>query len=81
MAAAADFDGEGSIELLVPFRSLDMLGAIRRSRQGAKIVWTLQLGTPMSSNLAVVQQHDGFIAVGVGLENGMLRLWLPSSQP
>jgi hypothetical protein len=78
MAAAADFDGDGSTELLVPVQTLDILAAVRRNTggKGAGVVWTLKLGAPMSTNLSAVTRPDGSIAMGVGLESGVLRLWL-----
>lgn len=75
MAAAADFDGDGRVELLLPAPDLLALGAVQHTADGAKTVWTLPLPAPLQSNLAVVQRQDRRIAVGAGLANGILRLW------
>lgn len=75
MAAAADFDGDGRVELLLPAPDLLALGAVRHTADGAATVWTLPLPAPLQSNLAVVQRQDGGIVVGAGLANGTLRLW------
>jgi hypothetical protein len=79
MAAAADFDGDGQVELLLPGESFTELGAIRRTSapEGAEVAWTIPLGGRMTSNLAGVPLPDDGIAVGVGREDDILRLWLP----
>lgn len=76
-AIAGDFDGDGQVELLVPDQAQQMLGAIRRSDEGAETVWTLPLGGVLSTNLAGVSLLDGGLIVGVGREDNILRLWLP----
>lgn len=76
-ALAGDFDGDGSVELLVPNRAQEMLGAIRRTNDGAQAVWTLSIGGRLSTNLAGVTLPDGGLLVGVGREDNILRLWLP----
>ena len=77
MAAAADFDGDGRIELLLPSQSRTELGAIRRTQVGAEVAWTVSVDGRMATNLAVVTLLDGTLAVGVGRDDGVLRLWLP----
>jgi hypothetical protein len=77
MAAAGDFDGDGRVELLVPTPSLEALGAIRRTRSGAEVAWTLRLGGRLGTNLGAVRRSDGRLALGVGREDRVLRLWLP----
>jgi hypothetical protein len=77
MAAAADFDGDGRIELLLPSQSRAELGAIRRTRDGAEVAWIIPVGGRVVTNLAAVGLLDGTLAVGVGRDDGVLRLWLP----
>ncbi len=77
MSAAADFDGDGRVELLVPTQDRAALGGIRRTVDGAEVAWTLSLDGRAVTNLATVSFADGGLAVGVGLENGALRIWLP----
>jgi len=77
MALAADFDGDGRIELLVPLSSHDKLGAVRRNLDGAHTAWTIPVGGKISTNLAAVVFQDRVIGVGIGREDGILRLWIP----
>ena len=76
MSAAGDFDGDGRIELLVPLQTLDSLAAVRHTEKGAQRVWELPLQGKLSTNLAAATLTDGSITVGVGIEEGTLRLWL-----
>jgi len=43
MAVAGDFDGDGRVELLVPNQTLDEIGGIRRTSDGAEVAWTLPI--------------------------------------
>jgi hypothetical protein len=75
MAAAGDFDGDGRVELLVPEPSYERLAAIRRTGDGAQVVWALDLGGALSTNIATATSGNGQIAVGVGTDDGVLRIW------
>jgi hypothetical protein len=77
MAAAADFDGDGRVELLLPDQARSNLGGIRRTTDGAEVAWTVPVGSRVSSNLGAVTLHDGRIAVGIGREDETLRIWQP----
>ena len=77
MAAAGDFDGDGRIEILLPSQSRTELGAVRRTRTGAEVAWTVPVGGRVATNLAAVRLSDGTLAVGLGRDDGVLRLWLP----
>ncbi len=76
-ALAGDLDGDGRIELLVPDQAQESLGAIRRTNEGAETAWSIPLDGRLSTNLAAVTLPDGVLALGAGLEEGLLRLWLP----
>lgn len=76
MALAADLDGDGGIEVLVPNQALDTLGVLRRSMAGVEVAWTLPVDGRVSTNLAAVPEADGRVSVGVGREDRVLRLWL-----
>jgi hypothetical protein len=77
MAVAGDFDGNGQVELLVPNQALDQLGGVRRTADGGVVTWTVPVGGRVTTNLAAVTLPHGGLAVGVGREDGVLRLWLP----
>jgi len=75
--AAGDFDGDGAVELLVPDQAQESLGAIRRTNDGAMTAWSIPFEGTLSTNLAAVTLPGGVLALGAGLEEGVLRLWLP----
>ncbi|NOX60749.1 MAG: hypothetical protein GXP42_02185 [Chloroflexi bacterium] len=80
MAAAADFDGDGRVELLVPaqsLRRLRRLAAIRRLDDDAAEVWSLPLDGMMVTNLAVTRAPNRGLAVAAGRADGLLRIWQP----
>ena len=77
MAVAGDFDGDGQLELVLPVQDRTMLAGIRRTTTGAVQAWTADVGGVIATNLAAVPLPDGRIALGLGREDGMVRLWLP----
>jgi hypothetical protein len=74
MAAVGDFDGDGSLELLLPNQDRTELGAIRRNLGGAEVAWSLRVGGVVTTNLAVYPSDEA-MSVGVGREDGVLRIW------
>jgi len=77
IAAAGDFDGDGQVELLLPNLARTELGAIRRTEDGAEVVWMVPVDGMVTTNLAGVTLAEGNLAVAVGRDDGTLRLWLP----
>jgi hypothetical protein len=77
MAAGGDFDGDGKIELLLPNQARTTLAAIRRTETGAQEAWSIPLEARMNTNLGAVTLVDGRIAIGIGIDNGILRIWHP----
>ena len=75
MALAADADGDGRVELVVPTQDLRALAGIRRSTAGAGVVWLVPLGGVMTTNLGAVVAADGSISFAVGRADGVLRIW------
>jgi len=75
MAVAGDFDGDGSLEIVLPNRARNELGAIGRTDDGAEVIWTLPLEGRLSTNLSAVTTIDGQVILGVGLDSSTLRLW------
>jgi hypothetical protein len=77
MAVAGDFDGDERIELLLPNQRRTELGAIQRTADGAEVEWSLPVEGVVTTNLAAVPLEDGRVIVGIGREDGVLRLWGP----
>lgn len=77
LGLAADVNADGRVELLLPTQRLDHLAAIQRSESGAKLLWELSLPGSLSSNIASARFANGTLAIGVGLDAEILRVWLP----
>lgn len=75
MALAGDFDGDGSVELAVPTQNLSQLGFIRRTQSGAEVAWTMPIGGTAATNIAAATGEDGRMALGIGREDNVLRVW------
>jgi hypothetical protein len=74
---AGDFNGDGQIEIVVPDQSQTTLAGIQSTKDDLHIVWDMPLGGILSTNLAAAALSDGRLALGVGNENNLLRIWLP----
>jgi hypothetical protein len=77
MAVAGDFDGSGQLSLLLPNQARTELGGIQHRPQGATVAWTLPADGTVVTNLAATALADGTLAVGVGRQDGILRIWQP----
>jgi len=73
-ALAADFDDDGTTELLVPTTDRTTLDAVRRTDDGAETAWSLSLDGSLSTNVTGVALGDGRVAVGAGTADGV-RVW------
>lgn len=76
-AVAADFDGDGRIEVVVPDQSQTTLAGIQLTNNELSAVWEAPIGGKISTNLAVVSLSDGRLALGVGHDSNHLRIWFP----
>ncbi|MCB0162803.1 MAG: hypothetical protein KDI79_01165, partial [Anaerolineae bacterium] len=74
-AAAGDFDGDGQVELLIPNPDFTEYGALRRTADGADVVWTVPVDSIIATNLAAVTSEEGHILVGIGRVDWVLRVW------
>ncbi|HLF90056.1 MAG TPA: hypothetical protein VI451_13990, partial [Anaerolineales bacterium] len=77
MALAGDFDGDGFAELVVPNQEMDQLAYIQYVDGEASILFTDNLRSRLLTNLAGVIMEDSSLALGGGLEGGILQIWLP----
>jgi len=77
MVAAGDFDGDERPEIIVPTYDRRMLGAIQRTESGAEVKYALDLGARLATNLSAFRYEDGTISLAAGLDNSVLRVWLP----
>ena len=77
-ALAADLNGDGRIEVIVPDQSQTTLAGIQMMDDGLQVVWEVPIGGKLSTNLAAFPFPDGILALGVGHESNILRVWLPS---
>ena len=75
-AIAGDFDADGIAELLLPDQVMSSLGIIKRTTLGAELIETLTTDSRITTNLAGVNLEAEGIAIGVGLENNTVRIWL-----
>jgi len=77
MALAGDFDGDGSLEVLLPNQERTHLAAIGRNARGAQRLWQVDLGGQMATNLTAAVLADGKMLVGAAHTGQRLRIWGP----
>lgn len=75
MAVAGDFNGDGTPELAIPSQSRTSVAGIQRTENGADVIWDLPVPSPIVTNLAATPLSTGNLALGVGMEDGNLRVW------
>ena len=79
LAVAGDFNADGLPELLLPTQDRLALGGIQRTEDGAQAIYRLDVGGQVVTNLSAVAPPEGGLVVGVGREDGVLRLWMGNS--
>ena len=77
IALAADVDGDGRVELVLPNQQLNRLAAIKRTAVGVETAWEIDLNARLTTNLGAISFEDGTISLAVGFDSGVLRVWLP----
>ncbi len=78
LGIAADFDGDGNVEILLTDKPTGtLLGAIRRGdgAENAIVAWELALDGGLLTNIAAFSDVNGHISVGVGTSEKVLRIW------
>ena len=76
MGLAGDLDGDGQTELVVFNQRFTELTALRRTGDGIELAWQTEVGGKAVTNLAASVDSSGALILGVGREDGVLRLWL-----
>ena len=76
-ALAADLNGDGQIEIIAPDQSQTTLAGIQTMDDALQVVWEAPIGGKLSTNLAPVPLSDGRLALGVGHDGNILRIWFP----
>lgn len=74
MAVAADADGDGQVELVLPTQDLSTLAGIAHTVRGAEEVWRVPLGARMITNVAATDVGGG-LAFAVGTDDDRLLIW------
>ena len=77
MNVAGLFDDSGFLTVLLPNQARTELGGVQRNADGAQVSWTLPLDGRLLTNIFASSLADGRLAVGVGLDNNVLRVWQP----
>lgn len=78
MAVAADVDGDGRTELIVPDQQRHGLHALAHTADGVAVLWSAPADGKIITNVAAATHADGGLAVGVGKQEGVLRVWQAS---
>ena len=72
---AADADGDGRPEVVVPHVARTSLAGVQRTENGAEEVWVFDLGSELTSNLAGVTTADGRFVLVAGMSDGRVLVW------
>ncbi|MDA1127137.1 MAG: hypothetical protein O2913_00345 [Chloroflexi bacterium] len=76
MGLAGDLDGDGQPELVVFNQRFTEVTALRRTPDGIEPAWQTEVGGKAVTNLAASADSNGGLTLGVGRDDGVLRLWL-----
>ncbi len=75
LALAADADGDGQVELVVPTQERTELAGVARTAGGAAEAWRVPLPGRITTNVAAVELPGGRLDLAVGTAEGVLRIW------
>lgn len=76
MAIAGDFDDDGQMEVLVPDQGFSKMGIIKHGQTGAEVISNIDIGGKISTNIAVPGNSSESLILGIGREDGILRIWI-----
>ena len=71
---AADFNGDGQVELVASNQARDVIVGVQRTPDGAEVAYELSLPATIASNFAGITQGSLF-AFAVGVHDGTLLIW------
>ncbi len=75
LALAADADGDGRVEVVLPTQDRTSLGGVARTAAGAEVAWTVPLDGSLATNLAAVELPGGGLELAAGRDDRVLRVW------
>jgi hypothetical protein len=75
MAVAGNFDNDTHFELLVPTQDFRELAILEHNETGIHVQGHLLLGGVLNTNIAAVTLANNSVAMGVGTDGGILRIW------
>ena len=52
------------------------MGIIKHGREGAEIISNIDIGSKISTNISVTEGTPESLMLGVGREDGVLRIWI-----
>ncbi len=73
MAAIGRFGGSNRPDVLLPSQDFKSLSVIERTSTGSREIWKTDLGSRLTSNIALLEYEDGTRAAW-GTENGILHI-------
>jgi hypothetical protein len=75
MALLADVDGNGQLDVIVPAQDMRSLGVLRRVGDDFDVLARLELGAPLSTNVAASTDSDGRLVLAAGTDDGVLHVF------
>jgi hypothetical protein len=79
LAVAADFNGDGQVELVVPSQDRTQVAALQHTAEGVRVMWALPVGSRVITNMLGFVTPSGALGLAYGTDDGRLRLWLPDN--
>jgi hypothetical protein len=74
-ALVIDINNDGREEIVLPDQAQTSLAGIKYTQNELAVVWIGASGGKISTNLAACTLSNGNFALGVGVEEGWLRIW------
>jgi hypothetical protein len=74
-AVAMDLDADGQYEVIVPDQEQTSVAAIQLADGRLQAAWAQSLQGKISTNIAASKLPDGGFALGLGLEENVLKIW------